>query len=286
MSKSGFFLGLGAQKSGTTWLAEYLKGHPGVSMSPLKELHYFDSLWLPSCKAFDKKFFERLKAKLQESSIKAFHHESVKESDDGLRLRALLCRVNMIGRDDFSSQYRRYFESVCDMNRLFGEITPSYSMLRSGHFKMIDSIFPGSKYLFLMRDPVDRFWSHLRFYYKNSKVVLDRALVEKSLDDERFMARANYGRTLNELFSVVPTDRVFVGLYEDLFGRDGRAFVRRLTDFLGLSFIEPDFSHKVHVSRASKLSSSIELLLRERLDFVYSDVEALGCSSVRSAWRN
>lgn len=36
---------LGAPKSGTTSLAAYLAGHPGLWLHPLKELHYFDNLW-------------------------------------------------------------------------------------------------------------------------------------------------------------------------------------------------------------------------------------------------
>ena len=36
------FLGIGAQKAGTTWLSHNLQLHPEVWMPPVKELHYFD----------------------------------------------------------------------------------------------------------------------------------------------------------------------------------------------------------------------------------------------------
>lgn len=36
------FLGIGAQKAGTTWLAERLSSMPGVHLPPQKELHFFD----------------------------------------------------------------------------------------------------------------------------------------------------------------------------------------------------------------------------------------------------
>lgn len=39
------FLGIGAQKAGTTWLAESLRRHPGVFVSERKELHWFDNKW-------------------------------------------------------------------------------------------------------------------------------------------------------------------------------------------------------------------------------------------------
>jgi len=42
-----FFVGIGAAKSGTSWVAEYLREHPDVAMSPIKELHYFDARFCP-----------------------------------------------------------------------------------------------------------------------------------------------------------------------------------------------------------------------------------------------
>ena len=36
------FLGIGAQKAGTTWLHENLRCHPSLYLPDEKELHYFD----------------------------------------------------------------------------------------------------------------------------------------------------------------------------------------------------------------------------------------------------
>ena len=37
-----YFVCVGAQKSGTTWLARVLADHPDVFVTPVKEIHYFD----------------------------------------------------------------------------------------------------------------------------------------------------------------------------------------------------------------------------------------------------
>ena len=37
-----YFLGIGAQKAGTTWLHENLARHPDLFLAPAKELHHFD----------------------------------------------------------------------------------------------------------------------------------------------------------------------------------------------------------------------------------------------------
>ncbi len=39
------FLGIGAQKAGTTWLYENLKGHPEIFFPPEKEVHFWDMFY-------------------------------------------------------------------------------------------------------------------------------------------------------------------------------------------------------------------------------------------------
>ena len=46
MAEAAYFVGIGAAKAGTSWLADYLAGHPEVALSPIKELHYFDAMHL------------------------------------------------------------------------------------------------------------------------------------------------------------------------------------------------------------------------------------------------
>ena len=40
--KAPDFLGIGAQKCGSTWLYQHLRGHPGIFFPPNKEIHYWD----------------------------------------------------------------------------------------------------------------------------------------------------------------------------------------------------------------------------------------------------
>ena len=42
MRKKVNFIGLGVQKSGTSWLAEALNEHPNIKIHPKKEAHYFN----------------------------------------------------------------------------------------------------------------------------------------------------------------------------------------------------------------------------------------------------
>jgi len=50
------FLGIGAQKAGTTWLYENLRCHPGIFLSHPKELHYFDETFHRSLRFYASHF--------------------------------------------------------------------------------------------------------------------------------------------------------------------------------------------------------------------------------------
>ena len=38
-----YFVGIGAQRAGTTWLSDMFARHPDIGMSPVKETHYWSS---------------------------------------------------------------------------------------------------------------------------------------------------------------------------------------------------------------------------------------------------
>ena len=52
------FIGIGAQKSGTTWIDKQLRKIPEFDLPPIKEIHYFDrSEIYPSSNRFTEKYF-------------------------------------------------------------------------------------------------------------------------------------------------------------------------------------------------------------------------------------
>jgi hypothetical protein len=52
------FLGIGAQKAGTTWLWENLRRHPEIFLPDKKELHYFDNKFDRSLRYYTNRFEE------------------------------------------------------------------------------------------------------------------------------------------------------------------------------------------------------------------------------------
>jgi hypothetical protein len=129
------FLCIGAHKGGTTWLYQQLDSHPDFWMPPVKELHYFDQLSRvqraahPRCRdERDRRFLERLKSLSSEAGIDL-------------------------------ENYGRLFEPKASL--FSGDISPNYSTLSDEVIRHVVRYFSNLKVIFLARDPVERFWSHL-----------------------------------------------------------------------------------------------------------------------------
>jgi hypothetical protein len=129
------FLCIGAHKAGTTWLYQQLDSHPDFWMPPAKELHYFDQL----------------------SRVERSNPPHCRDERD-LRFWESLNSLSAKPDVDLEN-YGRLFELKGSL--LSGDISPNYSTLSSTLIRQVVRYFPNLKVIFLARDPVQRFWSHL-----------------------------------------------------------------------------------------------------------------------------
>ena len=104
-------------------------------MPPVKELHYFDQL----------------------SRVQRGGHPRNRDDRD-LRFLEGLKALSAKPGIDFEN-YEQLFELKASL--LSGDISPNYSTLSNEVVKQILGYFPNLKIIFLARDPVERFWSHL-----------------------------------------------------------------------------------------------------------------------------
>ncbi len=269
------FIGIGAQKTGTTWLADYLSSHEQVCFSPIKELHYFNTKYLNV--NFDKIFIKKL-------------HQcvlNIATSTDKLRIKKaqlLLKRLEMHNND---KAYMQYFNDLINSEKVFGEITPAYSMLDSNGFKAIREIHPKVKFIFMMRNPIDRFWSQLR--YKtiiNDKSFQPLASFEEKLADEQFLKRTDYKRTIESLISVVDNKDILYLFYEDLFSKEkGEETVRKVTDFLEIDYVEPDFGKSINVSKPIKLDAHLKELALDKFGYIIEFVDQFFDGDIPKNWK-
>ena len=230
------FIGIGAQKSGTTWLHRNLHAHPQLWL-PRKEVHYFD-----------KKINDRSNALSR----------LLGKGDEDARWRRQTwhwLKVNTLKRPSlkelrWSSKYymRRYndrwygeiFEPK--KGRIAGEITPAYSVLSKEKVAHVHDLVPGAKLIFMMRNPIERAWSQslMDVRERNIEDVTDEEF-QRHFQSERSRMFTDYLRTLENWGAFFSQEQIFVGFLEDVHFYPNRLLARAYR-FLG---VDPSADYRV-----------------------------------------
>lgn len=205
---------VGAMKCATSWLHDYVGSLSDVVVSPLKELHFFNSGFPANALGdMDALALKRL----------GFHMAQKGDGVANLRRRstfqASVDRVQMLYNDD---AYFGHFARLCDPDTTtFCDITPAYSVLGSTGFDYLRAFCASQdisvKLVFVMRDPVDRLWSQLRHMTQTNA---ENNLVEnwqKAFQSPAICARADYRGTVTDLDTIFPADDILYLFYEQLF---------------------------------------------------------------------
>jgi hypothetical protein len=238
------FIGIGAQKAGTTWLHRNLQAHPEIWMPKEKELHYFDEkikqkggLWSrllgrrPTDKRWRRQFGTRFKRLPRKFSWQ----------DVAWDLRYFFKRPS----DEW---YASLFEQ--GKGKVTGEATPDYSILEKDTIAHVHELMPQAKIIFMMRNPIERPWSamdmRLRLRRQAVHEVKDRKFYRR-FDNKGSRMRTDYLRALENWGAFYPEERIFVGFLEDVhfFPEE---LLRSLYTFLGVdpSVKYGDVTRKIH----------------------------------------
>jgi Sulfotransferase family len=229
------FLGIGAQKAGTTWLWSTLRKHPGIWMPPLKELHYWDRSSAYPSPSFLASNQLRQRLFGREDHNRDFRRQCWRQ------LRSALARRDW---PVLRWQLRYYFGTYDDewylslfaegRNAICGEITPSYSILDAPDVARVRKLLPNLKVIYLLRNPVDRAWSQIRFEWTRGRFVRidDLDGIKAFIEDPAQTLRGDYVRTLDLWGASFPKKQIYVGFYDDISTRPNELLHEILT-FLG-----------------------------------------------------
>lgn len=126
------------------------------------------------------------------------------------------------------------------------------------------ALYPSARLVFIMQDPVDRFWSAVRHRARADSTFDPDEGVLRCLKDPKHLARSDYRSTLSVLDGVVPADQTLAVFYEDLFAVDDDSTLRRITSFLGIDFEPGDRHERAYegVSRAMPEAAGAAVLDR------------------------
>jgi hypothetical protein len=253
-------LGIGAQKTGTTWLYNYLARRPDVFMSPQKELHYFDIKYRPELSATIEKWLEKKFNKLKER----------RKSDLTSRQRKV--RRTLEHRFKFHNDdaaYKEYFRWIVPPAvNFYGEITPSYAFVNEDGFRSIRQLFPHIRIVFIMRDPVERFYSQIRHVAAKKADPSHAKMIRKHIDDPDFLERSSYEKTIRHLDTIFDKSEVVYLFYENLFEEKA---IKVLCEAIGVEYREPKFERVLNSSvPRQEIPENIYGRLREKLEPTYA----------------
>ncbi len=235
-----------------------LRTHPQIWMPPLKELHYFDrALTYPSTSLLaSHNLFVRLFSR-------APHNRELRRDCRAQLTRAFRRRdwslVRWYGRYYLGGRDGQWYLSLFTPggNRLRGEITPAYGMLDSADVARIHRLMPALKVIFLLRNPIERTWSHIRFEWKEGRFreIANPTEVRALIEHPGVALRSDYLRTLNIWESQFPPEQMFIGFFDDVLSAPDD-LLRSIFSFLD---VESSANEIAHVAKTSNRCASEEM---------------------------
>lgn len=201
------FIGIGAARCGTTSVYYYLRQHPQVFMSPVKETHFFT------------------------------YQAAQAEFDAG--------RLIVNNPVKSPAHYEELFSKSGSASAA-GEISPSY-FWGKGVAEAIHSALPAARIFCILRDPADRVYSAYRHYVSRGaeKRTLEQVISQELENPTEYPRAATnyyvrvgyYTRQLAPFISLFDQTRLKILFYEDL-ESSAPHFMRDLFSFIG---VDPEF---------------------------------------------
>ena len=209
------FLVVGAAKAGTTAIYQYLRQHPQIYLTPLKETNFF--------------------------------------ALDGTPPRFAGPRADILNRDAIwrIEDYRRQFDGVTTETAI-GEVCPRY-LFTPGTAARIARRVPEVRVIALLRNPAERAFSGYSMYRRDG--LEPATTFAAALSDEPRRIRENwayaihrrygfYGAQLAEYYDCFPRENIRCYLYED-FSAEPMALLADLFRFIGVdSDFAPDMTRR------------------------------------------
>ena len=244
LSRFPDFLIVGPQRTGTTWLHANLRYHPQIFLAEPKELFFFSRLKTPE-------------------------HPKFQSNDLGWYLRffrdPLWRRLAKTGICLWQSRalYRP---------RVRGEATASYAVLDRDVIAEITTLNPGIKVILMIRDPIERAWSHAK---KDLVRNRGRKLADVTAREfQEFFAHpyqrrcAGYVECCDNWTANLRNGHLLVCFFDDIALRPEALLLEVLT-FLGVEaqprYLGPEVREAVNPTPASKIPGPYRRFLEELL---------------------
>lgn len=273
---------VGATKGGTTWLYQYLSNHPDCHIRSIKELHYFNAIDRGTLQREIRKHEDR-RAVLQKQLAASRGAESERRSSQLMDRTEWL---DVLAKGEDPDAYVAYLNGGRGMEAVVGDFTPAYGLLSEKRLRSMTTLARRVRFIFLLRDPVDRLWSHVRMMAArrdpSGRATAERTarILERTLRgaEEQIAMRSDYVAIMTRLKAAVGP-RLLVAFSDDLFEGDG---ARRICDHLGIGEARSDHiavsNEGQHLDMTAEQRHQARAWLGSQYDFVRAEMGSLPAS--------
>ncbi|HRX70261.1 MAG: sulfotransferase [Candidatus Competibacteraceae bacterium] len=210
------FLGIGAQKAGTTWLYEQLNHHPQVTFPLGKEVHFWN--------------------RPHDAAAVNLYLNSFVHIDRNPRKSFLL--VDWITRC--------LIRPVPVAPSVAGEITPAYGMLPLETIQEIHRYAPCLRLIYLIRNPIERAWSSALMALERAEMMIDEASDQWFIDHFHSAGsrqRGDYQTCLQTWREVFSEEQLLILRFEQII-TEPESLLNRCFQHLGVSQQVPEQLHQ------------------------------------------
>jgi hypothetical protein len=107
----------------------------------------------------------------------------------------------------------------CAPEEIAGEITPAYGVMDAWRVKLMARVIPDVRLVYIIRNPIDRSWSHLSLWARNRGLAVERLThdqIVEGLTSDEFTRNATYTETYRIYAEAFSRKQIYVGFYEDV----------------------------------------------------------------------
>lgn len=217
------FICFGMQKAGTRWLFQQMNAREDVWMPPIKEINYFTK------KCFKEDNLRTLASNT--GSLPLVTHPS-----------------NELKRQKFCQHFSTFHASRSGLDwycKLFnpagehitGDVSPNYSEVNPDDIPRIAKGLPRTKFILLIREPVDRAWSALCMDLRKGRVSKEEITTWDTLLPLLKRRKREMKSLPSELWkrwsAEIPADRIRYWFFDDICSRPDEV-VDEICGFLGI----------------------------------------------------
>ena len=235
------FFVVGAAKAGTTSIYNYIKQHPEVYLSPIKEPNFF------STDIDINKFRKNYRKEIEEAYKQFFKY--------GKSTHLTFIRN--------WNDYYKLFESVND-EKAIGEFSTSYLYSKVAAKNIYNNI-ENAKIIIVLRNPIERAFSHyimdLKIGYTNlgfmEAIKKDMNAKEKGWGiTSLYLELGEYYEQVKRYIEIFPQRNIKIYLFEDL--KNTKDFVLDIYKFLNINpdIYFPDITQKFNKGKVPKLKTT------------------------------